>query len=185
VAAINKRLIPPLVGTGISTLLLCAVGIEGTGRFGLDPRNIALANQLSSCSSREIVGGDVRVGYTLDGNIVFDVRSCKGNCRLIDPLHLLLQFGYKVRDDRFGHLAISAGGQEVYRLAKSDVDELAREYELGGRIWAFNQWPERLRKPTGERAFGTWSGGLLGVIKGQIEDMTEAIKTWLSKVMTS
>jgi hypothetical protein len=177
----NKRLIPPLVGTGISALLICVIGIEGTGRFGLDPRNIGLANKLSSCPSREIVGGDVRVGYTFDGNIVFDVRSCKGECRLIDPLHLVLQFAYKVEDERFGHLAISSSGEQVYRLEKSDLHELAKQYELGGRIWAFNHWPERLRKPTGERAFESWSGGILGVVKGQMEDMNEALKTWLGK----
>ena len=39
------------------------------------------------------------MGYTATGNIVFDVRSYKDDCRLIDPLHLLLQFGYKIRDE--------------------------------------------------------------------------------------
>jgi hypothetical protein len=179
----NNRLIAPLVGTGVSTLLLCAAGIEGTGRNGLDPRNIALASTLSSCDSRASVGGDVRVGFTLEGNIVFDVRSCKGDSRLIDPLHLLLQFGRKIRNESFSHILLAAGGTEVYRLNKSDLDELTDQYELGGRIWAFNHWPERLRKPTGERAFESWSGGLLGVMNGQIEDINMALKTWLGKAM--
>ena len=38
----NKRLILPLVGTSISTILLCIAGFEGTGRNGLDPRNIGI-----------------------------------------------------------------------------------------------------------------------------------------------
>lgn len=180
----NKKLIPPLVGTAASTLLLCVVGIEGTGRLGLDPRNIALANTLATCPSREVVGGDVRVGYTLGGNIVFDVRSCEGDSRLIDPLHLLLQFGYILRDTEIDHLAIASGGEEVYRLPKPDLDELARQYELGARIWAFNHWPERLREPTGERAFGTWTGGFIGVLAGQAKDLNEALRTWLSGAAT-
>jgi hypothetical protein len=181
----NKKLLPPLIGTGVSTVLLCAVGIEGTGRFGLDPRNIALANSLSSCPSREIVGGDIRVGYTLDGNVVFDVRSCKGDSRLIDPLHLLMQFGYKLRDDSFHHLSVASAGEEVYRLEKPDLDELSRQYELGARIWAFDHWPERLRKPSGERAFGSWSGGFLGVMRAQAEDLNEALRTWLGRAGTT
>jgi hypothetical protein len=181
----NKRLIPPLIGTGISALLLCVIGIEGTGRFGLDPRNIALANSLSACASRDDVGGDVRVGYTLGGNIVFDVRSCKGDCRLIDPLHLLMQFGFKIKDEGFSHLLLASAGEEVYRLEKSDLDELARQYDLGARIWAFDHWSERLRKPTGERAFGSWSGGVLGVTLGQTKDLSEALKAWIGKAATN
>ncbi len=180
----NKKLIPPLIGTAISSVLLLAAGFDATGRNRLDPRNIELANRLSSCDSHEIVGGDVRVGYTPDGNIVFDVRSCKGDSRLIDPLHLLMQFGYKIKDTRIDHLSIAAGGEEVFRLEKSDLDELAGQYELGARIWAFDHWPERLRKPTGERAYESWSGGFLGVMKAQAEDINEALRAWLEKAAT-
>lgn len=181
---VNKKLIPPLVGTAISTMLLLAAGFEGTGRNRLDPRNFELADKLSSCDSYGAVAGDVRVGYTAAGNIVFDVRACKGDSRLIDPLHLLMQFGYKIKDTPIAYLSIASGGEEVYRLEKSDLDELARQYELGARIWAFDHWPERLKKPTGERAFESWSGGLLGVMKGQMEDLNEALRAWIGKAAT-
>ncbi len=181
----NKKLIPPLIGTAISSVLLLTAGFEGTGRNRLDPRNIGLANRLTSCNSHEIVGGDVRVGYTPGGYIVFDVRSCKGDSRLIDSLHLLMQFGSKIKDESFTHLSVASGGEEVYRLEKSDLDELAHQYELGARIWAFDHWPERLRKPTGERAYESWSGGFLGVMKAQAEDLNEALRAWLDKAATS
>jgi hypothetical protein len=181
----NKKLLPPLVGTTISCVLLVVAGIEGTGRNRLDPRNIDLDGKLSSCDSYQIIGGDIRVGYTPTGNIVFDIRSCKGDSRLIDSLHLLMQFGYRIKDYSIDYLSIAGSGEEVYRLDKSDLDELSRQYELGARIWAFDHWPERLRKPNGERAFSTWSGGFLGVAKAQMEDINEALKAWLGKVKTT
>lgn len=181
---LNKKLLPPIMGTVISTLALLAFSCEGTGRNVLDPRNIGLGSNLSACDSYEIVGGDVRVGYTPSGNIVFDVRASKGDSRLIDPLHLLMQFGHKIRDSSIAHLSIASGGEEIYRLPKSDLDELAKQYDLGARIWAFDHWPERLRKPTGERAFESWSGGFLGVAKAQMEDLNEALRTWLGKAAT-
>ncbi|SIO11413.1 hypothetical protein SAMN05444166_2519 [Singulisphaera sp. GP187] len=181
----NKKLIPPLVGTVLSSVLLLAAGIEGTGRVRLDPRNIDLNNKLASCPSHEIVGGDLRVGYTPTGNIVFDVRACKGDARLIDSLHLLMQFAAKIKHSKFDHLLLAGGGEEVYRLPKSDLDELAEQYELGARIWAFDHWPERLLKPTGERAFESWSGGFLGVASAQMKDLSEALKAWLEKAATT
>jgi hypothetical protein len=181
----NQKLIPPLIGTAVSTLLLLFFTFDGTGRNVLDPRNIDLASKLSSCDSYGVVGGDIRVGYTPSGNIVFDVRSCRGDSRLIDPLHLLMQFGYKIKDTSIAHLSIASNGEEVYRLEKSDLDELVRQYELGARIWAFDHWPERLRKPSGERAYESWSGGFLGVAKAQMEDLNGALKTWLGKAATN
>ena len=38
---------------------------------------------------------------------------------------------------------------------------------------------ETTDKPTGERAFESWSGGLLGVLKQEIDDMGTGLKTWL------
>ena len=59
------------------------------------------------------------------------------------------------------------------------IPELSKQYELGARMWAFDHWAERLCKPTGERAFESWSGGLLGVLKQEIDDMGTWLKTWL------
>lgn len=181
----NKRLIPPLIGTVISTVVLFVLAFDGTGRNRLDPRNLALANRLASCDSYELAKSDVRVGYTVDGNIVFDVWSLDGDSRLIDPLHLLMQFGHTIKDSSIDHLSIASGGKEVYRLEKSDLDELAREYDSGARIWAFSHWPERLRTPSGERAFESWSGGFLGVMEGQMNDLNEGLSTWLGNAATN
>lgn len=75
---------PAPVGTGISTILLCVATVEGTGQSVLEPRNCALASKLPSCPSRGVVGGEIRVGYTFGVNIVFDVRSRKGDAYLIN-----------------------------------------------------------------------------------------------------
>lgn len=167
----HKKLVPPLVCVGISTVLLVAVNFEATGRTRLDPRNMRLAARLSTCESYERLAGDIRVGYTITGNIVFDVRVCKADSRRVDALHLLLQFGDKIKDEKIEYLSISSGGMEVYRLPKSDLDELAKQYRLGAELWALNHWPERLRKPTGERAFEEWSGGVLAVLQAQLDDI--------------
>jgi|GEM_PF-2899988 len=180
----HKKLVPPLFCAGLSTVLLVITNFDRMGSNRLDPRNLELATRLSSCDSYKDLAGDIRVGHTLAGNIIFDVRACKADSRKVDPLHLLMQFGDKIKDEKIDYLLIASGGNEVYRLPKSDLDELAEQYRLGARIWALDHWPERLRKPTGERVFEEWSGGVLGVLQAQLEDLGVALRTWLANAET-
>lgn len=39
-------------------------------------------------------------------------------------------------------------------------------------------FPENLYRPDGQRAFGSWTGGLLGVVGKQMEDFREFHKQW-------
>ena len=79
---------------------------------------------------------------------------------------------------------IASAGEELYRLEKSDLDELARQYELGARGWAFDHWSERLQGPGGEKAFDSWSGGAVGEMIAQAKDRNEALEKWLGKAAT-
>jgi hypothetical protein len=52
------------------------------------------------------------------------------------------------------------------------------EYEYQNPIYTMRIFPENLYLPNGNRAFSSWSGGLLGVTKKQMEDFTEFHKRW-------
>ncbi|WP_422927445.1 hypothetical protein [Singulisphaera sp. PoT] len=177
----QKKLAPPLLCAWVATVLLVALNLDPTVRNPIDPRSLDLANRLSSCASYDVVAGDIRVGYSLDGNVVIDARLCKGDARLVDVLHLLLQFAVKLKGSNFEYLSIAGGGKEVYRLPREDLKELAEQYGEGAKLWAINHWAERLRKPDGERPFSTWDGGALGVLTAQLADMNKALRTWLDE----
>lgn len=181
--SMNKKLIPPLACTAAATVLLLVAATDGAGRNRIDIRNWGLHERLRSCDSFKHFSGDVQVGYTWPGNLVFDVRTLdRSETRLIDVLHLFLQFGSKIADTGASRITIAAGGREVFWIQKRDLDELSEQYRLGARLWAFNHWPERLRRPNGERAYGGWSGGALGVMSGQLEDMADALREWVASV---
>jgi len=179
----KKKLIPPLACTAAATVLLLAAATDGAGRNRLDIRNWGLHDRLRSCDSFERFSGDVQVGYTWTGNLVFDVKTLdRSETRLIDVLHLLLQFGGKIAHTGASRVAMAANGREVFWITMRDLDELSEQYRLGARIWAFNHWPERLWKPRGERAYESWSGGSLGVMTGQLRDVTDALRQWVDEV---
>ena len=140
-----------------------------------------LQERLEECESYHVVAGDVQAHVADDGTtLVFDVIACRQESRAIDPLHLLLQLGARVSDITFRRVSLRSAGNEVYVLGARDFEELSSQYAQDARVWAFNNWPERLRTPDGQKHFETWTGGMIGVLAGQTKDLASALQTWLT-----
>jgi len=144
-------------------------------------RNHSLHETLDSCPSSDGLDVDVYYGgYLSSDEVLFDYKGVEqySSARLIDNAHLLLQFADKLdRDVR--QLTLANNGTKLWHLNSSDFRELAEQYRLDARIWAFNHLPERLRHMNGLRAYDTWTGGWLGVMKEQTEDLSDMLETWV------
>lgn len=132
----KPKLAASLTLTAIITGIGAVFAIDSTGKVAVDPRNIALYSALTSCPTYGTVAGDVRVGYTIGGDITFDLRDVKGDCRRIDPVHLMLQFAGKLKDHSYGNLILARQGREKYHIAKADVDRLGLNYDNDARGWS-------------------------------------------------
>lgn len=141
-------------------------------------------NDLESClEGCESKGGiDVRVDYGSlfsREEIVFDLRDTGSQVRRIDPLHLLMQFAHNARDKEFKYVILSRNGKKLFLIEQRDLLELSDSYSNGGRIWAFNHFPERVLSMDGRHPYGSWTGGWLGVLKRQTEDLNAFLTAWL------
>ena len=181
----QPKLTAPLIITAIVAIIGIALTFDYTGKSAIDPRNLILHSALTECPSYGAVADDIRVGYTLDGNITFDLHKVKGDCRRIDPIHLLLQFTSKLKDYNISYLLIACQGKEKYRIAKTDVDRLARNYDNDARGWSFMHLPELLSRPDGTHPFGPWEGGWLGVLTHQMDDLSALMKELEAGLTTS
>lgn len=144
-------------------------------------RNHDLQERLASCPSSDGLDVDVYYGgYLSSDEVVFDYKGVEqhSSARLIDNAHLLLEFAGKLdRDVR--QLTLANNGTKLWYLNSSDFRELAEQYRLDARIWAFSHLPERLRHMNGLRAYDAWTGGWLGVMKEQTEDLSDMLETWV------
>lgn len=52
------------------------------------------------------------------------------------------------------------------------------EYGTQNPVYTMRTFPENLYRPDGTAAFGTWTGGLFGVLGKQMEDFIEFHKQW-------
>lgn len=182
--SLNKKLVPPLAGVLVSTILLAVVLADEGKRNPIDFRNHGLESKLATCDMYGYVGGDVRVGYTWGGDVIFDVRRARDDARLIDPLHLFFQFGAKIEPMDASRIWMAAAGRAIFSVEKSQYSALSREYISGGQIVAFRLWPQSLKRPSGDQAFQAWSGGILDVLNRQLEDLNKALREWLAGVAT-
>jgi len=142
--------------------------------------NSDLEQALQACSSRD--GVDVTVYYDnalVKTDVIFDFQEATGSVRRIDPVHLLLQFGQKLELASTQRLILARNGRHLFYIPSSDLQELTNEYTFGNPIWSFNHLPERLRRMDGQRAYGQWQGGWLGVLEKQTTDLSAFISDWI------
>ena len=80
---------------------------------------------------------------------------------------------------RFDRVVLARGGTDVFVMKGEDFGLLGQQFGSGQNpIYLIRTLPEKLYKPTGEAAFGRWTGGLLGVLGKQMEDATAAGRRW-------
>jgi hypothetical protein len=163
-------------------LLLILDGEVGDSRLRstIDIRNIDLRSKLERCESKDVVS--IRVSYSdlfSTDTILFDLRDgASSGARRIDPVHLLMQFADKLDLSTVQRVVLARNGQSRFYVAGSDLQRLAESYAGGGRVWAFNNLPASVRRMDGTRAFDEWTGGWLGVLKQQTEDLNSFITEW-------
>jgi hypothetical protein len=97
-----------------------------------------------------------------------------------DVFRATFQAAQALKDRRFGQVRLVRGLSHIYSMRGEDFQEIGREYEAGQNpVYLIRTFPEKLFLPNGTSAFGTWTGGLLGVAMQQMEDVNEAARAWL------
>jgi hypothetical protein len=143
-------------------------------------RGADLRDKLSRCESNGVV--EARVSYAgLFGTdtVVFDLRDGgSSGARRIDPVHLLMQFSSKLNLYSVDRVVLARNGDRRFYITSNNLRPLADSYKGGGRSWAFNNLPANVRRMDGTRAYNEWTGGWLGVLQKQSEDLNRFITAW-------
>jgi Zn-finger nucleic acid-binding protein len=161
-----------------ATLALIAV----VGAYFAYPwiRDSGLREKLAACESHDVIAARVTYdGILSTETVVFDVvDGGSPSARRIDSVHLLMEFAGKLDLYSVKRIILARNGTEKFYISGSDMRPLASSYAGGGRVWAFNHLPENIRTMSGQRAYNEWSGGWIGVLQKQSEDVNDLIKQW-------
>lgn len=143
--------------------------------------NMQLRSAMSAVLDREQNAGvDVSVRYQnyIDrSTLVYDLQSVIGAAP-IDVFRVLLQFADEVSDKSFDEVLLAYRGETKFKLEGDYFGELGDEYGIENPVYTARTFPENVLTPSGTRAFGTWTGGIFGVLAEQLEDFNEFHDQW-------
>lgn len=110
--------------------------------------------------------------------LVVDVRDISGEKAPADVFRVLLQYASKLKDTPFDKVLLQSKGKTKFILEGVYFELLGEEYGIQNPVYTMRTFPENVYTPDGEKAFSTWSGGFLGVMKEQMEDFADFHHRW-------
>lgn len=121
----------------------------------------------------------VHYKYFINPNVlVYDIREVAGKASPMDVTRVLLQFADGQKEKPFKTVELAHRGEVKFLMQGDYFQTLGKEYGVQNPMYTLRTMPENLYQPDGKQAFGTWTGGMLGVLGRQMEDFTEWHRTW-------
>lgn len=116
--------------------------------------------------------------YILPSVLVFDLRVVSPTNSPADVFRILLQFAQAQKERSFSLVKLAHRGTEKFYLKGDYFQRLGQEYGEQNPVYTMRTFPENVYRTDGTPAFGTWTGGLLGVLTKQMGDFGDFHKQW-------
>ena len=122
-------------------------------------------------------------GYIDPDTMVIDLKNVSGDKSPLDVFRVLLQFSNKIKDKKFDWVLLQSKGKTKFKIKGDYFQQLGQEYGRQNPVYTTRTFPENLYTKDGYKAFSVWTGGLLGVLKRQMEDFQEFNRKWFIEDM--
>jgi hypothetical protein len=163
-----------LYGVAPVVVALCAVGLWNY--FGAE-RPIAKRLSQDDRNEKVSVWGYYRYGL-VPSTLVVDLRSFTEQAAMVDVLRALLQSAEAHKADRYDRVLLAYKGTPKFQLEGAYFQRLGAEFETQNPVYTMRTLPENVFKLDGSPAYGTWTGGMLGVLNKQMEDLKQFSQEW-------
>lgn len=114
----------------------------------------------------------------LPSAIVYDIWTVGPSASQAGVLGGFFRFADRLKNRSFNKVILSYRGTPKFVLGGDDFHTIGQEFEFQNPIFTLRTLPEKLKTPYGLQAFDSWSGGMLGVLNAQMEDVNEMGRQW-------
>lgn len=141
-----------------------------------------------SATIRAAVAADERNnGIVFSGNyrnyvdlniLVVSLEKVSSHNSNMDVFRALLQVAESFQDRDFEKIVVQFKGVDKFQLKGRYFQKLGSDYEYQNPMYTLRTFPENLYGVDGHRLYGSWSGGAIGVLGKQMEDLNDVFKRW-------
>lgn len=163
-------------------LFVLALGVVGANYFYV---GTYIAETIKS--DLRNVGIDVAVhleNYISPSTLVFDIRSVSDTNSPLDVFRVFLGFSASVKDMNFKQVKLAYNGNVKFYIDGDYFKSIGQEFKEQNPVYTIRTFPENLYRPNGEKAFETWTGGVLGVLGQQMDDFNSFHQEWYIQDMS-
>ena len=174
----HRSSLPARLGIGVGGLVLLVALVAGI----IYAVNHTVNGPLQSVIVDDLrnAGVEAKAHYGDIGlsTLVFDLRNISSNNSRADVFRVFLQYAKAMKDKRFDTIQLAWRGKTKFVISGSYFQKLGQEFDSQNPVYTIRTFPENLRTPTGDRAFPEWEGGVLGVLKAQMDDFNHFHDQW-------
>lgn len=170
----------------IAILLLLSVALGAIALWNYATAHRPAAQAISADPRNK--GIDVLVHYKwfINPNVlVYDLRGVSGDNSPADITRTLLQSASSLKAKKVDFVVLSYKGNPKFMLKGDYFHTLGVDYGIQNPVYTLRTLPENVYGLDGKQAFGTWTGGWLGVLGKQMEDLNEFHRRWFLSDLAS
>lgn len=157
----------------VITGLVAVAAIVGTSAVRVNP---AVAKGMGS-KDDVTAYGYYHMGVVPD-TIVYDLWDVRDTASIAGVIGNFFRFAEEMSDREFSQVRMAFKGETVFVLDGEDFRKIGREHAFQNPVYLVRTFPEKLMTPDGDRAFSEWTGGLIGVLNAQMDDVNEMGRQW-------
>jgi hypothetical protein len=110
--------------------------------------------------------------------IVLDIWAAEGGSSAAGTIGGLVEFAEALADRSFETVVLAYRGRARFILDGDDFRRIGCEAGWQNPVYTIRTLPEKLRRPDGRRAYSTWSGGIIGALSAQMDDVNSFAQDW-------
>jgi hypothetical protein len=110
--------------------------------------------------------------------LLINMESLSAERSMADVFRVFLQFSEKMKDRLFKEVKLEYRKNIKFKIDGKYYQKIGKEFETQNPVYTVRTFPENLMKPDGSKAYPSWKGGMIGVVKKQMEDFNDFNKKW-------
>lgn len=116
--------------------------------------------------------------YISPSSLVFDLKMVSETNSPADVFRVFLQFSSRMKNKSFERVILAHQGLVKFHLKGEYFKTLGVEFGDQNPVYTIRTFPQNIYRPDETLAFGTWTGGIIGVLGEQMNNFNKFHQEW-------